>query len=228
MGWFRNFSLVMRSSVTTLREKFENPERMINQLVIDMEEELERVRASVAEAIADEIQLGRKAEKTREETQQWMDRATKSLKREDEKSAKAALEQKGLAQQRADRLEEEHLKQKEQTAKLQRSVRDLDDKIRQARQKRSLLLARLARADSTQKVNQALHQADSRSAFAQFSRLEQKVDRAEAMSEAYDRLEDRDPDAAELERQFEEQERKQLLEKEFEELKSRVDIESGT
>ena len=57
MGWFRNFSLVMRSSVTTLREKFENPERMINQLVIDMEEELERVRASVAEAIADEIQV---------------------------------------------------------------------------------------------------------------------------------------------------------------------------
>ena len=51
MNWINNFSLVMRSSITTLREKFEDPERMLHQLIVDMDEELESVRESVAEAI---------------------------------------------------------------------------------------------------------------------------------------------------------------------------------
>ena len=62
----------------------------------------------------------------------------------------------------------------------------------------------------------------SHSAFAQFSRLEQRVERAEAMSDAYDRLEGRDPDAAELDRKFAAAERKQKVQDEFEELKRRV------
>ena len=45
MKWLENFTLVMRSSVTTLRDKIEDPERMLHQLIVDMEEELESVRA---------------------------------------------------------------------------------------------------------------------------------------------------------------------------------------
>ena len=62
----------------------------------------------------------------------------------------------------------------------------------------------------------------SNSAFAEFRRLEDRVDRAEAMGEAYDRLEGRDPDAEELEREFEAADRKDRLAKEYEELKRRV------
>jgi phage shock protein A len=101
----------------------------------------------------------------------------------------------------------------------------LEDRIRQARQKQTLLLARLTRADSTSRINKALDKAQNRSAFTQFSRLEQRVERAEAMSEAYDRLEGRDPTAEELERQFQEADRKEKLEREFEELKRRVQEE---
>ena len=57
MSWLEQFTLVMRSNMTLLRERFEDPERMLHQLLIDMEEELENVRAGVAEALADEIQL---------------------------------------------------------------------------------------------------------------------------------------------------------------------------
>lgn len=222
MKWFENFTLVMRSSVTALRERVEDPERMLHQLIVDMEEELETVRENVAEAIADEIQLGRRVQKARDEAGQWMDRAGSALKRDDERNAKSALEQKVLAEQRADSLDKEHEKQKEQTTRLQRSVQDLEDKIRQARQKRTLLLARLTRAESASKINRAMDQAESRSAFAQFGRLEQRVDRAEAMGEAYDRMEGRDPDAAELEHTFAEQERREQVHNELEELKRRV------
>jgi phage shock protein A len=219
MKWLDNFTLVMRSSITTLREKVEDPERMLHQLIVDMEEELEMVRASVAAAIADEIQLRRQVATAGEETESWMQRATAALKRHDESASKAALEQKLLAAERATSLQQEYDKHREQTGKLQQSFRDLETKIRQARQKRTLLLARLARSHSAQRIHRAMERSADSSAFAQFSRLESRVERSEALSEAYDRIEGRDPDAEELARQFSVEERRQQLQAEFEELK---------
>ena len=70
MSWLTTFNLMIRSSITTLREKIEDPERLLHQLIVDMEEELDRVRESVAEAIADEIQLGRKVQQAHSELHQ--------------------------------------------------------------------------------------------------------------------------------------------------------------
>lgn len=222
MKWINQFSLVMRSSITSLKEKIEDPERMLHQLIIDMETELDRVRQSVAEAVADEIQMRKRAERERSDADQWIDRATTAMKRGDETSAKAALDRKIAAKERAERLQQEHDAQKAEVEKLQAAVRDLEDKIRQAKQKKTLLTARLARAASTQKINTALERTHSQSAFAQFSRMEEKVDREEALSEAWDRIDGKDPDAAELERQFEKQEREEALQTELELLKSQV------
>lgn len=222
MTWLSQFSLVMRSSITSLRESVENPERMIHQLVIDMEEELDRVRRSVAEAVADEIQMRKRAERERADADSWAERATAALKRNNEDAARQALEQKIAAAQRAERLEEEHVKQQAEVAKLQSAVRDLEDKIRQAKQKKTLLTARMSRASSSQKINEALDRAGNQSAFAQFRRFEEKVERQEALSEAWERMEGKDPDAAELERQMEAMERKDRVAAELEELKARV------
>ncbi len=222
MRWLESFSLIMRSSVTTLREKVEDPERLLNQVIIDMDEELLRVRGSVAAAMADEILLRNKARAAADDAAQWDERAVSALARGDEQGAKSALEQKILAEQRSVDLGGEHEKQRTETARLHDAVRDLDDKIRQARQKRTLLLARLVRADSTQRINAALDRTESASAFAQFDRLEQRVERAEAMSEAWDRMDGQDPDARELERKFAEDERKQKVARQLDELKRRV------
>ena len=225
MRWLETFTLVMRSSITSLRDKIEDPERLLNQMIIDMDEEHLHVRESVAAAIADEILLRNKARAAADDAIQWSERAVSALARGDEAGAKSALEQKILAEQRAGDLTGEHEKQRQETARLQDAVRDLEDKIRQARQKRTLLLARLVRADSTQRINAALDRTESTSAFAQFNRLEQQVERAEAMSEAWDRMEGRDPDARELERKFAEDERKEKVAKQLEDLKRRVQEE---
>lgn len=222
MKWLDRFTLVMKSSVTTLREKIEDPERMLHQLICDMEEELEAVRASVAAAIADEIQLGKQVERAREEADKWTERAEAAMQREDESAARSALDQKLRSEERIATLQDSYDTQQRQVEKLQKSYRDLEDKIRQARHKRTLLVARLSRADSARKINQALDRAEGTSAFAEFSRLERRVDRAEAMSEAYDRLEGRDPDAEELAERFEADERNERLQREFDELKRRV------
>lgn len=227
MKWLNTFTLVMRSQITTLREKIEDPERMIHQLILDMEEELEATRERIAGAIADEIQLGKEVEKLRTEADAWMDRAAKALERGDEAVAKSALEQKQRNEERLKSLSEVYETQKEETRKLQNAFRDLEDKIRQARHKQTLLLARMARAETARQINRTMDRATGRSAFAQFNRLEQRIERSEAISQAYDRLEGHDPDAEELERQFKEADRKEELEREFEELKRRVQSEEG-
>ena len=223
MSWFSQFSLVMRSSVTSLREKIEDPERMLHQLIIDMEQELDRVRASVAEAVADEIQMRKRTERERLESDKWLERASASMKRQDEPSARAALDQKLSAQQRADRYAEDHAKQFAEVEKLQRAVRDLEDKIRQAKQKKTLLTARMARASSSQKIHSAMERSNSQSAFAQFSRLEDKVEREEALNEAWDRMDGKDPAVEDLESLFEANERKELFEKELAKLRACVE-----
>jgi phage shock protein A len=223
MKWFSDFSLVMRSSVTAFWDKVQDPERMLNQLLIDMDEEADRVRHSVAEAIADEIQMGRDVNAAQAEADQWLARAKAALGRNDEASAQAALQRKIAATERLSTLQMEYARQKEQTARLQQAIRDLEDKIRQARQKRTLLLARLSGAESTRRVNEALNRSTAagteRSAFAQFNRLEAKVHREEALGEAYERLDGAAADDVELERQFAEAERKERMEKELKALK---------
>ena len=108
MKWYQTFSLVIRSNATALAERFEDPERVLNQLIIDMEEELERVRSSVAGVMADEIQLGKQVEKARDESRLWKERAEKALKRNDEPQARQALEQKTLADDRLKMLDKEY------------------------------------------------------------------------------------------------------------------------
>ena len=222
MKWFDSFTLVMKSSITALREKFEDPERMLHQLIDDMEEELQTVREYVASAVADEIQLSKQVEAARADSETWLKRATAALQRNDETGAKAALDQKLRAEERLELLEDSCDSQRTQVEKLQTSYRELEDRIRQARHKQTLLLSRLARAESSDRINRALDHASGTSAFAEFSRLEQRVERAEAMNAAYDRLDGKDPAAAELAAKFAADERRTRLQQELEQLRARL------
>lgn len=222
MKWLHQFSLVMRSNVTSLRESMEDPERMLHQLLIDMEEELDRVRGSVADAIADEIQLRKRAQRETDVAKTWSDRANQAVRRGDETHAKLALEQKLVATERSAQFHADHEAQKAEVTKLERGVHDLEDKIRQAKQKKTLLAARMARASSAQKINSVMERTNSQSAFAQFNRFEEKVDREEAVTQAWDRMQGKDPDAEELAREFEQENRQKRIVSELEELKQNL------
>jgi phage shock protein A len=187
-----------------------------------MEEELEVVRESVASANSHEIELGKQVEQAPDQADKRAPRAEAAFNRSDETAARRALEQKLKSEERIGTLEAEYESQRQQTESLQKSYRDLEDKIRQARHKKTLLIARLARSESAQRINRALDRAEGTSAFAQFARLERKVDRSEAMSQAYDRLEGRDPEAEELAAEFEKHERREQLDKEFAALRERL------
>ncbi len=86
----------------------------------------------------------------------------------------------------------------------------------------TLLVARLASVASARNIHQVMNRTNDGSVLAQFQRLEQRIEREEALEEAYARLDDCDPKAQELADQFAEREQRERLEKEFEELKRRV------
>jgi phage shock protein A len=216
------FTLVMKTSISSLREKIEDPERMLHQLICDMEEELAAVRESVAAAVADEIQLSKQIETARGEIDTWLSRAQSAIQRGNESAAKDALDQKLRCEERVATLETGYETQRVQVEQLQTSYRELEDRIRQARHKRTLLVARLARAESSERINKALDHAGGSSAFAEFSRLEERVDRAEALSEARDRLDGRDPDAEQLAARFAADERRDRLQSELDALKQQL------
>lgn len=216
------FTLVMKTSISSLREKIEDPERMLHQLICDMEEELAAVRESVAAAVADEIQLSKQIETARGEIDTWLSRAQSAIQRGNESAAKDALDQKLRCEERVATLEAGYETQRVQVERLQTSYRELEDRIRQARHKRTLLVARLARAESSERINKALDHAGRSSAFVEFSRLEERVDRAEALSEARDRLDGRDPDAEELAARFAADERRDRLQSELDALKQQL------
>jgi len=227
MGWLKSFKMIIESNVTTLRERFEDPERVLHHLLLEMEDELDAVRRNVAEAIADEKQLRKKVETAEEDVERWEGRAEAALREKQEDFAKRALEQKILATERVAALSVEHAKQAAETDKLKAAVRELEDKIRQARHKKTLLLARLVRADSTKRINAALQRTRSTSAFSDFGKLEQRVERAEALCEAWDDLDENQLAAGDLEREFEDKERAHRLQKELKELRRRLDSEAG-
>ena len=144
MQWLDTFTLVMRSQMTVLRERVENPERLIHQLILDMEEELEVARQRVAAAMADELLLGREVENQAAKADHWMKQATQALKTGDETAAKAALARKRDAEERRITLKEVYETQREQSRQLQEAFLDLEQKIRQARRKQRFLLAKMA------------------------------------------------------------------------------------
>ena len=118
MAWLSQFSLVMRSSITALREQIEDPERMLHQLIIDMQGELETVRSSVAEAVADEILSRKRIAREQEEESKWQERAATAIKRGDETTARTALDQKLACTTRIEQYQRDHLKQATEVDKL--------------------------------------------------------------------------------------------------------------
>ena len=227
MKWLSQFSLVMRSNITSLCEQVENPERMLHQLVLDMEDELGIAKGAVAEAIADEILMRKTIEREQADAELWGGRAEAAIKRGDETSARAALQQRLSAERRVEQYAKEHAIQAAEVLKLQESIRNLQDKIRQAKQKKSLLSARLARASSTNKINSVMDRVDSQSAFSQFNRFEQRVQREEAVTEAWERLDGDSAETDDLRRQFESDEREEHIAAELMALKAKVGIQTS-
>jgi phage shock protein A len=207
MGIFSRLRTLIAANVNALIGKAEKPEKMLNQLIIEMNEQLIESKKAVAMAIADEKKLEREKDKQIIQSKEWERKAMLAVTSGKDDLAKEAL----LRKQEYDNASAEYQKQweaqKNSVDQLKESLRELQKKIEEAQRKKNLLIARAKRAEAQQKIQDTISSVSgNRSAFDAFDRMAEKVDQMEAMADASKELDDLSRDAS-LDRKFAELEK---------------------
>ena len=190
MGIWDRFTTLLSSNINDLISKAENPEKMLDQIVVDMRNQLGKAKQQVAIAIADEKRLKDQAESEYKAAQDWEQKAMLAIKEGRDDLAKQALVRQGEHLSHGQQLEVTWSSHQGETEKLKNSLRDLNDKIEEAKRKKNLLLARQRRAQAQQRINETMSSMSEKSAFEAFARMEERIDQNERMLKASTEIED--------------------------------------
>ncbi len=207
MGIFERLKTVISSNINALINKAENPEKMLNQAIIDMNSQMVEAKTAVAKAIADEKRLEREAAENKAQAEEWERKAVLAVKSQRDDLAKEALLRKQEYDGYVNQLVPQIAAQKASIEKLKEKLKELQSKIDEANRKKNILIARARRAEAQEKINQTMSSIDgNKSAFDTFDRMSQKVDELEAKADANQELEDFSSGAS-LDKQFEQLEK---------------------
>lgn len=186
MGIFDRLGTVIKSNINDMISKAEDPEKMLNQLIIDMNEQYKKAKVEVATAIADEKKLKRALDEQEAKAADWAKKAELAVSKGDDQLAIAALNRKKEIDELAQQYKAQWEAQKSATDQLKGSLRDLSNKIEEAKRKRGLLVARTKRAQAQKSIQRTMASLNDNSVFDTFGRMSEKVDNIEsqAMAEA--------------------------------------------
>ena len=184
MGIFDRLSTLLRSNINDLISSAENPEKMLNQILVDMRSQLAKAKQQVAAAIADEKRLRDQADNERKQADEWEKRAMLAVQEGRDDLAKQALVRQGEHGAHADQLEVTWQAHQAETEKLKASLRDLNDKIEEAKRKKNLLLARQRRAQAQKRIAETMSSLSEKSAFEAFARMEERIEQNERQIKA--------------------------------------------
>jgi phage shock protein A len=184
MGIFSRLAQLIRSNLNDLISKSEDPEKMLNQVVLDMSSQLTEAKKQVAASIADEKRLAKQFEQEAANSAEWERRAMMALRAGNEELAKEALARKKEHDQLAATFKEQWTKQKAAVEQLKTALRMLSDKIEEAKRKKNVLIARKKRAEAQKAIQETMSGLRDQSAFETFDRMAGKIDQLEAEAEA--------------------------------------------
>lgn len=188
MGILDRAKRIFKANINAALSKAEDPEKMLTQIVSDMQEQIVKVRQQVAAAIADQKKIEKQWRQYEEEAKTWQERAKLALQKGNEELARQALERKNQARELADEFKIQLDKQTAAVEQLKESLRDLEMKVEEARRKKNLLIARQKRAEAQKRIHDTIAGMKEGSAFEAFERMSQKVDEIEAQAEAAEEL----------------------------------------
>jgi phage shock protein A len=201
MGIFDKLSTLLRSNINDMIARAENPEKMLNQIMLDMREQMTKAKQEVAVAIAGERKLKAQAEEELKQAREWERRAMLAVRSERDDLARLALTRQQEYAERATSLHETWQRQHADTERLKESLRQLNAKIEEARRKKNLLVAKQQRAQAQKRIHETMAGLSDNSAFDAFNRMADRIEeterRALAAAEVSEELSG-DP----LERQF--------------------------
>jgi phage shock protein A len=184
MGIFSRLAQLIQSNLNDLISRSEDPEKMLNQVVLDMNNQLVEAKKQVAASIADEKRLAKQCEQEIANAQEWERRAMMALRAGNEELAKEALARKREHDELANTFKDQWTKQKTAVDQLKRALRLLNDKIEEAKRKKNVLVARKKRAEAQKSIQETMSGLRDQSAFETFDRMSQKIDQLEAEAEA--------------------------------------------
>ncbi len=226
MGFFKRFTRMFKSNLNDIMSKAEDPEKMLNQLISDMNRELVDTKKSVASAIADEKKLERQTAAADAQAEQWEQKARAALQAGKEDLAKEALVRKQEQEKIAAEYREQWEVQHQSVEKLKHSLRKFQQKIEEAQRKKNLLIARSKRVETQRKLQATVLKYEDSSAFATFDRISQEIEQKESENEAMEEIEEWSENEDSLEREFAALEQKtQSPELLLEDLKTRIQEE---
>lgn len=182
---------VIRANLNDRISRAEDPARLLDQVIFDMRSQLELAKRQVCVAIADERVLRRHVDDHAREAAQWEKRAMMAVRAGDDNLARAALARKTSADELAAQYETQWAEQKRSVDALRQALRGLDMRIGDAMRQRTMLIARLARANAQRTIAATMSNLESMSPYSTLERMEQRVMQMEAEVEAVAELDPR-------------------------------------
>jgi len=223
MSIFDRIGTILKANIHDLLDQAEDPEKMINQLIRDMEGQLKEATDQVAEAIAQERKLEREALAAEALVEQWHGKAVLAVQRGDDDLAKQALARKMAYEKKATSLRNELEKQEAAVTNMKEQLHALQAKIEDAKRQKDVLLTKHKRVKAQETIRRSrvdLSQADD--ALAAFGRMKEKIEDQEDIAAAAAELE-----KTEVETRFEKLEAESELDMELAALKAEIQGSAG-
>lgn len=197
MGIFDRLWRVIRANINSLVGTAEDPEKILEQAVMDMQEDLVQLRQAVAGAIAAQKRTERQSSQAESTAAEWYQRAQLALQKGEENLAREALTRKKSYQETATAMKGQLQQQNVVVTQLKENMRALESKISEAKSKKDMYIARARSAASSERLQEMMGNLNTGSALSAFEKMEEKVMQLEARSEAMAEL-----GSGDLEKQF--------------------------
>jgi phage shock protein A len=184
MALLERVSTLIRANLNDLIARAEDPEKLIKQVILDMENQLIQVKTQVAVALADQHMLEKKRKEIEQKAAEWMQKAELAVDKEKDDLARAALERSVTHQKMAENFKEQEADQKAQAETMKSSLKRLGEKLSEAHTKCDLLAAQHRRARGLSKAGDAHIEFEKQTRSASLDNLEGEIAHSDAASRA--------------------------------------------
>jgi phage shock protein A len=180
MGIFTRFRDIISSNINVMLDKAEDPEKLIRLMIREMEDTLVEIKTACAGVMAGNKKVGRQLEGMQARAQYWEEKAELAVKMDRDDLAREALIEKRKFTRQAEALENEMSEHSLLIEQYQNDIRQLEDKLRSAREKQRLLVQRHIHARQKIQAQKEIQRVDSSETLMKFDELENRIERMEA------------------------------------------------
>ena len=217
-GIFSRMADIIKANINDLLNKAEDPEKMIRQMILEMEEAVNKATASVGTAVANEKRLERQHFEKSDQIEAWQRKAELAVQSGEDDLARRALERRSAIEEASQDLEAALDECRRTSEQLKQQLSQLKSKLDEARTRQGGLIARRRAAEARKQIAKGMSGVGD-DAFSSFERFRQRVENEEAEADAHQEIAGPGPS---LDEEFGKLERKSSVEEQLKALKQRL------